>query len=224
MTAARAEAARLRESEERLAEAQGLAHVGSWTWDVDSGVVEWSEEMFRIHGYDSTEPVDFDLAVKDVVPEDRDMIRLNAMSAIEAGVGGDLPDLEYRIVRPDGEERLLAGKGSVILDGLGRRARMVGTVQDITDSRRAELNAERLKDMESRHQQALELNDEIIQGLAATKLALELHEMGKAMNLLQSTMEAARGIVSGLLRRSDIAPGDLIRTRPASPSADEPPA
>jgi PAS domain S-box-containing protein len=213
--ASRREAGLLRDSRRQLAEAQGLAHVGSWAWDIATGAVHWSEEMFRIYGYEPTnDPIDFEAAVRDVVPEDRDLITLNALSAIEAGAEGDLPDVEYRVLRPDGRERVLQGRGRLILDGDGRPKEMVGTVQDITDNREAERNAERLKEMEARHRQALELNDEIVQGLAAAKLALELDERGKAISVLHETMGSARAIVSDLLRRSGIAPGDLIRERP----------
>jgi len=206
------ETTRLRESRQQLAEAQALAQVGSWTWDIASGKVDWSEEMFRIHGYDPATPVDFELAIKDVVPEDRDRIRLNAMAAIESGEPGELPEIEYRLMRSDGKLRLLVGRGRLIADANGPATRMVGTVQDLTERRKAEENAERLRDMEARHAQALELNDGITQGLAAAKLALELGDRERGLGLLKTTMGTARSIVSKLLRPSDIAPGDLVRS------------
>jgi PAS domain S-box-containing protein len=215
------EADLVRQSQHQLAEAQRLAHVGSWDWDIATGAVRWSEEMFQIYGYEPrTDPIDFELAVKDVVPEDRDTIKINALAAIESGAGGDMPDVEYRLVRPDGRVRLLYGRGKLILDADGKPKEMVGTVQDITDSREAERNAERLKEMEVRHRQALELNDEIVQGIAAAKLALELEERGRALRILQDTMQSARSIVSDLLRRSGIAPGDLVRERPTGIDLD----
>ncbi len=210
------EARLLRASEQRLAEAQALAHLGSWDWDVATGVVNWSDEMYRIYGYEpGSFEVDFETAIKDVPEEDRERIRLNTLGAIETGAEGDLPPIEYRLVRPDGEERSLYGRGRLVLGSDGRPAQMLGTVQDVTETRRAERITERLKEMESSHQQALELNDEVIQGLAAAKLALELNEIGKALSVLQSTMDSARTIVSDLLRTSGIAPGDLVRDRPA---------
>jgi PAS domain S-box-containing protein len=211
----------LRDSQHQLAEAQRLAHVGSWDWDIATDTVHWSEEMFRIYGYEpKDEPIEFELTVKDVVPEDRDLITVNALAAIESGVGGDLPDVEYRLVRPDGQVRLLHGRGELILDPQGEPKKMVGTVQDVTEDREAERNAERLKEMEARHRQALELNDEIVQGIASAKLALELGEQGKALSVLGATMRSARAIVSDLLRRSGIAPGDLIRERPSRPDPE----
>lgn len=219
--ASRREAGLLRDSQHQLAEAQRLAHVGSWDWDIATDTVHWSEEMFRIYGYEpKDEPIEFELTVKDVVPEDRDLITVNALAAIESGVGGDLPDVEYRLVRPDGQVRLLHGRGELILDPQGEPKKMVGTVQDVTEDREAERNAERLKEMEARHRQALELNDEIVQGIASAKLALELGEQGKALSVLGATMRSARAIVSDLLRRSGIAPGDLIRERPSRPDPE----
>src|SRR5439155_20878578 len=65
---------------EQLAEAQTLAHVGSWEWDVAGDAVSWSDEMFRLHGYTpGAFRVTFEKAIERVIPEDVERIRANVM-------------------------------------------------------------------------------------------------------------------------------------------------
>jgi hypothetical protein len=113
------------------------------------------------------------------------------------------------------------GRGSLLLGDDGKPARMLGTVQDVTDRKQAALTAERLKQIEIHHKQALELNDEIVQGIAAAKLALELDQQDRALTSLQATIERARTIVSDLLRKADLGPGDLIRKTPPADDPDQ---
>ena len=83
---------------DRLAEAQQLAHLGSWDWDVGAGEVHWSEEMYRMHGIPPEEAITFDRAIELALPEDRDRIQANVARAL-ADDGGEVPDIEYSIVR-----------------------------------------------------------------------------------------------------------------------------
>ncbi len=130
---------RLRQQERQLAEAQQMARVGSWEWLVPENHVTWSDEMYRIHGYRPQEfPVTFEKAVERVVPEDLYRIRKNVATALRKGKEHVLPPNEYRIVRTDGEERVLVGRARLIVDSAGEPVRLVGTVQDITEDKRAE--------------------------------------------------------------------------------------
>jgi PAS domain S-box-containing protein len=129
----------LSESNEQLADAQHLALLGSWEWLVAENRVTWSDEMFRIHGFaPGSFPVTFEKAVEYVLPEDVPRIRENVESAMRAGRDQDLPDIEYRIVRRDGEERVILGKARLTVDADGGPQRMVGTIQDITETKTAE--------------------------------------------------------------------------------------
>lgn len=144
---------RLRDSEARLSHAQKIAHVGSWTWDIPSNVVQWSDELYRIHGFEpGAFPLTFDKVVERVVAEDLPKIRHNLEATFAMGRDQEAAPIEYRIVRADGEERVLLGKGVISFDEHGQPARMVGTVQDITEQKRAEqehLEAqERLREIE----------------------------------------------------------------------------
>jgi PAS domain S-box-containing protein len=130
---------RLRQRERQLAEAQQMARVGSWEWLIPENQVTWSDEMYRIHGYRAQEfPVTFEKAVERVVPEDLDGIRRNLAAALRKGAEHALPPNEYRIVRSDGEERVLVGRARLIVDSRGEPYRLVSTVQDITEDKRAE--------------------------------------------------------------------------------------
>jgi PAS domain S-box-containing protein len=123
---------------EQLGEAQALAHVGSWEWDLESGAVSWSPEMYRIHGIPADEgPVTIERAPELVVPEDRPRIKGNVARALEGG-STEIPDIEYRIARRDGSVRMLTGKARIMRSDDGSPDRMVGTVQDITERREIE--------------------------------------------------------------------------------------
>jgi serine phosphatase RsbU (regulator of sigma subunit)/anti-sigma regulatory factor (Ser/Thr protein kinase) len=125
-------------AKERLAEAQELAHLGSWDWDVASGEVTWSEEMFRIHGIEPDgEPMTVERAIGFAEPADRERIRANVESALAGGIE-TIPAIEYRITRPDGDGRTLFGMARAVVAEDGTMRRMVGTVEDVTLRRELE--------------------------------------------------------------------------------------
>jgi PAS domain S-box-containing protein len=127
---------RMRESEERLAEAQRIAHVGYWDRDVATGLIAWSEETYRIFGLPPEERAQPLPRVLELVhPEDRP----RATQAVGAALaGGPRYDVEYRIVRPSGEVRFVHSQGDVTRDDVGRPRRIFGTIQDVTERKRAE--------------------------------------------------------------------------------------
>jgi PAS domain S-box-containing protein len=125
----------LRRSERQLAEAHEMARIGSWEWDVGTGEVTWSEEMFRIHGAEpGAFPVTFDRAMTFVHKDDRSRIRED-VEALLAGRRDPAPDIEYRMVLPDGEVRTLHARSKLSLSPDGTPARVVGIVQDVTEHR-----------------------------------------------------------------------------------------
>ncbi|HJY33179.1 MAG TPA: SpoIIE family protein phosphatase, partial [Actinomycetota bacterium] len=124
---------KLRRSEHELAEAQELARLGRWEWDLASGTVTWSDDLYRIHGYEpGAFPMTFEKAVELVPEEDRRRIERNLAAAL-ATQRRELPDIEYRIVRPDGELRALLGRARLFFDEAGSPVRMLGVVQDVTE-------------------------------------------------------------------------------------------
>ena len=125
----------LEQSEHRLRDAQRIARVGHWQHDFDREVVTWSEETYRIWGLPFDHSLDIDRIAERIHPDDRAWVRASRLEAI---AGGPRHDIEFRIVRPDGEERILHNQGDLAFDASGRAVRFFGTVQDITELRHLE--------------------------------------------------------------------------------------
>lgn len=127
---------RLQESTRRLNLAQGMAHLGSWEWDVESGTLEWSDEQFRIQGYEpGAITPSFDLFARVLHPQDRERV----LALVGHAVNDSTPyETEFRIVRPDGSVRFLAARGEVLRAADGRPLQLFGMGQDITARRAAE--------------------------------------------------------------------------------------
>jgi diguanylate cyclase (GGDEF)-like protein/PAS domain S-box-containing protein len=125
-------------SEAHLAEAQALTGIGSWEWDVRTGEARWSGEAYRILGRDPAEfEATFDAYMECIHPDDRERVAAQAefVTGPESeGTGA----MEYRIVRPDGEERIVSARGRVFFDVDGTPLRMVGAMHDVTEQRRAQ--------------------------------------------------------------------------------------
>ena len=135
----------LQESKTRLEEAQRVAHVGHWEWDLETDVIVWSDETYRIFGLSPQErPMDLATVQSLVHPGDREDLYGGVNEDLVAGIR---PDAEFRIVRPNGEVRTVHAltsrrwsfvPGDAKRDAMGRSYKLFGTVQDITDRKRAE--------------------------------------------------------------------------------------
>lgn len=138
----------LRESESRLKLAQQIACLGSWEFDLESETLHWSDEMFTLFGL-SREAFQqtFEEFMERVHPEDR--VRLKKIHHQERANQRTRTNAEFRIIRPDGEERIIHGTGQVICDEAGRALRVVGTSQDMTERRRMEREIQKSKQLES---------------------------------------------------------------------------
>ncbi|MGV3720918.1 MAG: PAS domain S-box protein [Actinomycetota bacterium] len=131
----------LRQREASLAEAQRIAQLGSWDWDLAGGDIQWSDETFRIFGLEPQEfKPRYERYLAQVHPDDREMIR----EAVEAALAGTREyRIDHRIIRPDGTERIVQGKAEVVRDESGHPLRMIGTAQDITERKQAALALQR---------------------------------------------------------------------------------
>ncbi|HXH70194.1 MAG TPA: response regulator [Pyrinomonadaceae bacterium] len=138
----------LQARETQLNEAQRIAHIGSWEWDIVSGKVKWSDELYRIFGlelqeYDGT----YERYLECVHPDDLELVEATIAKAAREKV---YPDYDHRIVKKDGTIRTIHANGIVTVDENGTPIKMSGTVQDITERKRAEK-------LKAGHTQVLEL-------------------------------------------------------------------
>ena len=127
---------RLRHSQAMLARTEGIAHIGSWEREVDTGAVTWSDELYRIVQRDPADGAPSLEEQAGIYPPE-DMARLR--QAVAAALAEGLPyELELHAVRPDGEVRICLARGFPERDAAGRVARVFGSLQDLTEQRQAE--------------------------------------------------------------------------------------
>jgi PAS domain S-box-containing protein len=131
----------LRHSEARLEEAQRIAHVGHWERHIGTNRGTWSDETYRIFGLaPQSGPIDFTRVQALIHPDDRDAV---IRAAAEADRGGARYDVEYRVMRPNGDVHIVHSQGDVARDATGAPHRVFGIVQDITERKRAEAERQR---------------------------------------------------------------------------------
>jgi PAS domain S-box-containing protein len=135
ITEQRATQERLARSEAMLAQAQRLAHIGSFEWDIATNLVTWSDELCRIQGL---EPCQFggtyEAFLNRIHPDDLERTKSAIFDALRQGS----PIVyEHRIIRPDGKVRVLQTRGDTITDKDGRPVKMAGCSWDITELREA---------------------------------------------------------------------------------------
>lgn len=122
-------------SRARLAEAERVARMGSWEWDIPNARLTCSEGLFVIYGTPPQEFENYDPSdTRNIHPEDRSRVEQELRQAVEAGTP---IDFEYRIIRPDGRVRRIHSRAELIADEDGRPLRLTGTVQDVTEVRAA---------------------------------------------------------------------------------------
>jgi len=136
----------LEESEKRLRETQKLAHIGVWDWDTDNDIVTWSEELFNIAGLDPMLPAPtYKEHVDLYTPASWELLK----NAVEKAINtGESYQVELEFIQPNSNSRYVNAFGGAKYDSKGRFIGLFGTVQDITDTRKAE---QVLKDSEEKY-------------------------------------------------------------------------
>ncbi|MBM2815638.1 MAG: Histidine kinase [Ignavibacteria bacterium] len=132
---------RAEESEKLLKEAQSLAQLGYWSWDIPTNTINWSEEVYKINGLNPDEDIPkFEDMILRYVPESRNRM----LSAVDKALEDGKPfELELELIRPDNTARWIVSKGNPVQDTNGKVFRIFGTVMDITE--RIEFEVEILK-------------------------------------------------------------------------------
>ena len=188
----------LRKSENNLSAAQRIAHLGSWERNILTDEVTWSDELYRIFGLDKQSfKVTFDSFLEFVHPEDRPLLKqavglalINSESII---------NLQFRIIRFDGIEKIVHGRGEVILDENDNPIFIIGTLHDITELKNIEAETKQLRN------QLTHLSRVNTIGNMATAIA---HEINQPLAAILSNSQAA-------LRLMNVDPPDLGEVREA---------
>ncbi|MFW9805383.1 MAG: PAS domain S-box protein, partial [Candidatus Thorarchaeota archaeon] len=122
---------RLRESEAKLEEAQRIAHLGHWDWNITLDNITWSDEIYRIFGLAPQEfEATYEAFLNSVHEDDREFVRVSVDDAIQ---NNKKYSIDHRIVLPDGAIRFVHEEAEVTFDENSKATRMMGTVQDITE-------------------------------------------------------------------------------------------
>lgn len=127
---------RLIESEISLANAQRIAHLGNWEWDIVNNRLCWSDEIYRIFGLvPQSFGATYEAFLNSVHPDDREFVKESVNKAL---CGKHPYSIDHRIILPDGTVRVVHEQAEVIFDNTDKAIQMNGTVQDITERKKAE--------------------------------------------------------------------------------------
>jgi PAS domain S-box-containing protein len=179
----------LARSQRQSEEAQRMAHVGSWNWDIATDAVTWSDELYRIFGLPRRTNLRVE-AIALVHADDRDLLNRTLEHAKSVN---EACEIDYRIRRSDGEERVLHTHGNVAIDEGGSVVRMFGATQDVTELRRAEdelrATSEQLRALSGRLHSAREEE--------GIRIAREIHdELGAELTSLRWELEGVKKAIS----------------------------
>ncbi|MBN1120927.1 MAG: PAS domain S-box protein [Anaerolineae bacterium] len=124
----------LRNIQSLLNESQKFAHIGSWALNIETLELTWTDETYRLYGFEPREvQPTFDLFINSLHPDDQVMVRTRLQAALETK---HFTPLMHRIIDPGGEIRWLRVTGTIYTDDTGEPDRFLGMVQDITEQKR----------------------------------------------------------------------------------------
>jgi PAS domain S-box-containing protein len=149
------ENAERRKSEAQLAQAQQIARLGSWEWDITNNRVYWSEETRCLYGWDAEDiGLPMQTFLERVHPDDFQSVRETMSESMRTGQPFTC---DHRIVLPDGSQKFVSGRGEVVLNELSELVKMIGTVQDVSDLKYAEMALRQSEDrlMQSQKMEAV---------------------------------------------------------------------
>ena len=194
----------LQRSEANLAQAQQIAHLGSWDWDIVRNTLHWSDEIYRIFGLEPQQfGATYEAFLNSVHPDDRAFVQ-KCMN--EALYENKPYNIEHHILLPDGSVRYVQTMGEVVLDKDRKPVRMLGTMQDITERREMERHlmlTERLISLgELISGIAHELNNPLTGIIGLSELLLEKDvpdDVKEDLKLIDKEVKRTASIVRSLL-------------------------
>jgi PAS domain S-box-containing protein len=173
----------LRKSRERLIEAQRLAGMGDFTWDVATGEVTWSDALFDLLGYDPGEPLGIDRIKAEIHhPDDADDVAAWLQESIDSN-RKNLSPREYRVIRKDGQVLNIRTVGRIEKNA-DKNPLVFATIQDITAGKQAEVEKEKLQDQLNQAQK-LESIGRLAGGVA--------HDYNNMLSVIMGFAELALG-------------------------------
>ena len=213
-----------REAQRQLDEVTRTARIGVYHWNVVDDELWWSDELYRILGYDpdGSEPT-VARFLERIHPDDLELV---ATRTEEVRRDGTPRTTQHRIVTPTGTVKVVEGRSKATTTADGGLLYVLGTVQDITERVALEESAEALRRATARQHTALEVHDRIVQGLSEVWLALELGDLARARQATERATANAQAVVADLLAdvardRGGIQPGDLRHGRGRAADAPE---
>ncbi len=171
----------------QLVEAQHLAHIGSWEWDVPANKIDWSDELYRIYGLTPQQfEANYENFLKYIHPDDREFVN----GIVQQAFKDQQPfQFSHRVVCPNGTERVVSSTGKVFADSNGNTLRMAGTAQDVTEQKKYETE---LKESEERFSKIFDSNP-----IPMTLTEIKTNKIKHANNLFYSTFGYSKEEVLG---------------------------
>jgi len=209
----------LKQGAARLAEAQRIARMGSWEWDIATNRTIWSDELYHLFGIDPQGyAATYEAFLEQVHPDDIEKIR----GTIATCVRDDRPfSFDYRLRTRDGGDRVFTSVGRLITDETGTPVRMLGIGQDVTEARRAEAELRVAKEAAEAASRAKseflanmshEIRTPMNGVLGMTELALDTdltREQRGYLGTVKSSAEHLLGVINDVLDFSKIEAGKL---------------
>ncbi len=191
----------LLENEMRLNEAQKIAHLGNWDWDLLTDKLYWSDEIYRIFQLDPLEITPtHDEFLSYIDPNDRNIVYYSIQRALK----GELFSVEYRINIPDRQKRIVHSQGEIIFNEKGFPVRMRGTLQDITERKMAEEALERMDKIRIK-----EIHHRIKNNLQIISSLLDLQaERFEDKNVIEAFREGQNRVISMSLIHEELYKGE----------------